>query len=490
MMNRADNTFFLFNPFYAFIFLAVLALSVALLATPYYTYAVIPAAAIFFIMCIGHYPKFGFYLIVFMIPFGEYGGLTKAYKYLTISKFVGVLLVVLIAVQMVLSRWGRFSIKSKLWLPLALLMSVSLVSTLLSDYPATSADNLRRLFMAYVFVFLALVFVTEEGFKKTYPAVLTASMVISAVLAVAGYVFNISLFAVNIDTGSIKRATGGTVDPNIFSALLIFALPFLVHRFLHPKKGTDKALMLASIAATVAAIVLTFSRGGALVLAITLVLLFVEHVRRLRPNHMGFYTLTAMVILLAMLFVMPASYWERQKSVTDTSSRSIGRRISYLFVGWEAVKANPVVGSGPGTFMEHYAQTGYAMSFLQKEDTVRRHAHNTYLEVLTGTGALGLLFYLAACVLSFKNFLSARRKFSRLGDKEMASLSGAYLMAFVSLLIYLLIVSITYHKFFWISLALSQVALNAATAAEERKESEKEPGKEPGKEPNDAAVVN
>ncbi|MEE8574988.1 MAG: O-antigen ligase family protein [Thermodesulfobacteriota bacterium] len=458
-MRKKEYRFFLQDPLYAFMYLLILSFSVVLLATPYAKFAVLPAVLVLVLMFIGHYPAFGYYVILFLIPFGAYRGLTGAYKFLTISKFIGIWLVVLVTFHFILSKAGRIKIGSKLWAPLLMFFGAAVVSTLLSEYPETSYDNMRQLFTAYIFFFLTMVLITDKAVRKTLPAVLIWSIGLSSFLSVFGYLFNVSLFTVNIDTQAIKRATGASVDPNLFSAMVIFGLPFMVHRFLYPKSFLEKIIMLPVIGASITAIILTFSRGGGLVLFIILGIIFFENIHRLRPKHLGFYLLMLVVIICAGLFVIPASYWERQGSVTNTADRSIGRRLSYIIVGWDAFKDNPVLGTGPGTYMENYAKSNFSAGYAMG-GTQRRFAHNSYLEVLIGVGGLGLILFLSAMVIAFRNYLTARKTFRERGEVELASLIGSYMTAFLAFSLYFLILSTLYHKFFWTAIALSQAVLN------------------------------
>ena len=98
--------------------------------------------------------------------------------------------------------------------------------------------------------------------------------------------------------------------------------------------------------------------------------------------------------------------------------------------------------------------------FGSKKDDTQRYAHNTYLEFLIGSGILGFLLFLIILMITIRNFLKSRKNFLLQGRQDMVSLVSSYQLSFVSLIIYLLIFSDMYHKYLFVSLALSQVALN------------------------------
>ena len=128
-------------------------------------------------------------------------------------------------------------------------------------------------------------------------------------------------------------------------------------------------------------------------------------------------------------------------------------------MGWDAFKQNPFLGSGPGTFRDIFSISNYARLFEREGGTNRRFAHNTYLEVLVGTGFMGLLIFFLILWRALRNFHLARRYFQLFNNEEMVSMIRAYQLSFISLLIYLLMFSNTYHKYLLLSFALSQVAL-------------------------------
>ena len=116
-----------------------------------------------------------------------------------------------------------------------------------------------------------------------------------------------------------------------------------------------------------------------------------DELAELRSQHFGFVFLFAGIIFTTVIAVTPPSYWERQVSLTKWQDSSIGRRQAYLIVGWQSFKEHPFLGSGTGTFRDLYSKSNYARVFAKEGSTTRRFAHNTYVEVLVGSGILGFL---------------------------------------------------------------------------------------------------
>ena len=171
------------------------------------------------------------------------------------------------------------------------------------------------------------------------------------------------------------------------------------------------------------------------------------------------------VLLLAIL-IIPGSYYARQRTLTKgvQADLSTSRRAAYVAVGWESFKENPVLGTGPYTFKEVWVNSPAAEIFWQKQ----RYAHNTYLEVLVGTGVVGLFVFCLILWRAFKNFSESNRYFSNSGNAEMASGVRAYRISYIMLLSYFFIHSALDHKMFLLSLALSQVSLALAHQSTEK----------------------
>lgn len=453
------------KPLEGLLFLTVTGLSLWLLAGPYYLFALIPGIGLLLLFLLGLKPEIGYYLILFLVPFSAYRGFVEGAQFLTVSKIVGFWILILLIVVTLLKKQVTVNLKSNLWPWLSLFLVVNVISLLLSEHGLTALDSLRQLMTALSFFAVSLIFLGIKTMRKNLPAILITSISIGAALSIIGYVFNIPLFAMNVESDSVKRAVGVAHNPNHFAAFVIFSLPLLTHLFFTSAGRSVKIIAALLFVMNIAAIVLTYSRGGALVLSIVLILIALSNIRRVRPRLLGLIASVVGISIVVTLLLVPSSYWLRQKSVTDTADTAIGRRVSYLSVGWDAFKQNPVFGSGPGTFREVYAGSRHALHYADTIEQYRRYAHNTYLEVLIGTGLFGLLLFVACIIRGFLNFHTAGRSLHMKGLFDALSLVKAFRLSFVSVLLYFLLLSSVYHKYFWLSLALSQIALRTAEDA-------------------------
>ena len=446
----------------------VLGLMVAfLLTTPYPMLALLPGLALMAFIVLGRFPQVGFFALVFMIPLDAFTELIAVHPALTIPKFLGAgIIIVSLSVILTRKKWPD-TLRSNLWPALLALLIVCSLSMLFSEFMLTVFGNVRKLFVAMLFFGLTLVFVdSEKVFRTILPKVIVFSAALGAALSILGSLFKISWLVMTVepDSAAITRATGASTDPNMFSLMILFSIPLVVNFVFGEKMWKKRLFWGVLFLMEIVTLILTYSRSAALVLCLLLFVLGMRYRRQLKPRYVGLVATGCLIGLIAMAVMVPSSYWERHKQVLSHQDTSVQRRLSYLLVGRDEFLNSPLLGSGLGTFEIAYANSKYA--FADPYDlwgaTARRAAHNTYLEILVGSGLLGLGAFLLIIGLAWRNFRKAVALSRIGGHAELASVILAYQFAFMAILLYLLSLSSFNHKYLWMSLALSQVALTLA----------------------------
>jgi len=423
-----------------------------LLTTPLYWVA--PLVAIGLVVLIGLFlrPSLAFYGVILIIPFGAYRAIGGGVKLDWILAGTALLVVVL---QSLARRHLPQGLRNPLWtwwLGLMLLFVLSLYAT---QWPETVTHNIRNLLVAGLFMALTMIFVDRKAYLNHLPDLLIASITLGSASALLGFVFQIELFA---DGGGFTRGTGLTADPNNLALFVIFVTPLLVDRIMHSRHALRPYYLLA-MAINIGALVSTYSRGGLLAFILCLLMLAWNYRSYFQPRHLG---ITLMLLMLSgVVFVasVPTSYWERQISLAQGKDFAMKRRSSYLEVGMEAFKASPLLGHGAGTFRDIYGESSIGAEFEKEGKTRRRFAHNSYLELLVGTGFVGASVYTGMLLFAWFSFGRARRYWRESGHRRMGELTAGYQASLSITMIYLLIFSEPLHKYLLLLLALSQVAL-------------------------------
>ncbi|MGI9316686.1 MAG: O-antigen ligase family protein [bacterium] len=439
-----------------------------LLFTPYYYFAPVPALVLIATVWIFRNPAIGFYLIVLLIPFAAFRKIGPV----NIPWVIMLVVITVFAINIVKEKRLPSVSRSNLWPLVGLYIIVSILSTLFAEYPDTAKTHLFYLLAGYGFVLVGMLCLTPDSFRTHIPNMVIWGVGLSTTLAFLDYVFGWSLFRELHLSGNNMRSIGGALDPNNFSIMILFTLPFAIHRAFYPGSQGARILLFLLVPLMLLTVTSTFSRSGFLTMIFSVVLLIHHYRRYLRPRILGFFFLLGFCGFVLTIYTIPENFWERQLSLLKWEDKSLNRRYSYLFVGGAAVAQNPLFGSGPGAFKQIYENSETSRKFSRGHKDRARSAHNTYLEVVVGTGILGFLLFMALNIRAVQNFRVAERMFLDRGEVELANLAASQRIGYLTLMLFLLTLSEQYHKFMLLSLVLSQGAIYFALRQTENQRDE------------------
>lgn len=431
----------------------VVAASIGLLATPYPALAMAPPLALLGGLFLFAYPAWGYLAIVAMIPFGVYRG---PLHFVVAAGLVGV-----IAIRHLRERAPAGQMRANLWPWLLAFLCWMLLSALASPFGFLAIENYRMFLLNYAFFALHLYFASERATRHTIPVVLVGCITLGAALAIVGFYLELPWFVE--DNEAFIRGSGGSFSAPALALSILYATPFLVFWLVSAPRGWMRALAALSIPIHLLAMITTYSRGGALVLVLLAVLLFLEHVRAFQARTLVLLAGAAPLVLLMGYLIVPASYWDRQTDLADPQDFSVRRRATYLLVARDAFVERPLLGYGQDTFGELYALSDHARALKRKsQDRLFRRAHNTYVEAAIGGGAVGLACFLGMVGTAIWNLTHARRLAHARGDPQLAGIAAAYRLALLALLVYFLVFSNLDNKYLILSLPLSWRVLQLA----------------------------
>ena len=402
-----------------------------------------------------------FYGFVLLVPFGSYRALGGALNFVRLHWIFSIMLAFFVVMRMLIQRRLPVALRhGRMPILLTVFYVINLLAALGSRVPSTSSKFMLLLAAGFLLVLLGMAVIERKGFARDLPAVLVGSVFASSLLAVVGYLFDLRLFQFRLS----GRAVGGSPEPNNMSLMIIYTLPLAVYFLLTCRRAWVRLALLLLIGVDVAAVVVTFSRGGAVILSLATVLILWEYRRLIAPRNLGLLLGLGGIVLAVLVTLTPEAYVERVRSLRDFDDFALRRRASYVVASRELVAERPLLGSGPDSFAPLYAETDIGQHFWRqhKSQSPKRDAHNTYVEVLVGSGVVGLGAFLLLLGYTLYSFSLARRRFLAVGDMQMALLTVAYRASFVTLLIYLVIYSGVLHKYLLVSLVMSQVALRLA----------------------------
>lgn len=215
----------------------------------------------------------------------------------------------------------------------------------------------------------------------------------------------------------VGRSTGGFVHPNQLGGFLI--LPAALAIGAAVVDGRGRALHLAAVVLCLVGILVSFSRGALLGLAVIPFLFVPWRVA------MGAAPLLALVVALAM----PGLVGERFATLS-AGGQEIGTRVDIWSAAWRMWTENPLTGVGIGGYPQAYA-TARVPARQYLPDTAFEpppHAHNIELDLLSEQGIVGFLAWAALIGGVVRLGLGMRRtgdRFARMfGSAAIAGTAG------------------------------------------------------------------
>lgn len=273
-----------------------------------------------------------------------------------------------------------------------------------------------------------------------------------------------------IVTGSDNvRISGPIGDPNFYAQWLVMLVPLAMDRMY--VESDSRLRVVAAIAAVMAsvAVVFTFSRGGAVALAVVVAGMLIRHPPKLRT-----VAAFAVVGVLAIPF-LPPGYVDRLGALggvgsidTDVDS-SVRGRTAEIGAAWAMFTDRPLTGIGYGTYKANYQD--YTRSLGIDLSAKDREAHNLYLEVAAEMGLPGLVALGILIMAAFASIGDGRRTLRRSGRYEADGTGYALAMALIGYLITSVFLHMAFARLVWLMLGIA-FAFPSMARAEQRRAAE------------------
>src|SRR5439155_16791959 len=165
---------------------------------------------------------------------------------------------------------------------------------------------------------------------------------ISTIVAVAMYYL-----------GMTPTASGLLVNRNLLATYINIAIvcAYLLHQGM--RAGFGRMFLITTLPVLFLGIGLTFSRGGLISLAVTLLLVWYRVARK-----GGILLLAGSIGMICLLtYVLPSTFWRRAESIVPAISRqqdTFGSRVKLWRAALRMVEDRPMFGVGPGNFVKAY----------------------------------------------------------------------------------------------------------------------------------------
>jgi O-antigen ligase len=254
------------------------------------------------------------------------------------------------------------------------------------------------------------------------------------------------------------RPAGPVGDPNRYAQILLVLVPLGLFR-LKSERGWLRWLAAGLTALIVVGVLLTFSRGAGIALA--LIFPTAGVLMKLKFKQMALVG----VLLLTMVSVAAPDFVARMATLggsatlissqgeetSDTADHSTRSRLTKNLAALHMFFDHPLLGVGPGNFGAYSNQ--YAEPVGVSVDIVGSKAHNLVLGLVAETGMLGLLTFCGAVGATLLSVWRVRRQ--ALAGSEMLGLANGLLLALAAYGFSGIFLHLSYQRYFWFLMALA-----------------------------------
>jgi O-antigen ligase len=266
------------------------------------------------------------------------------------------------------------------------------------------------------------------------------------------------------DPSEGSRLASSITNPNELASILVASL-VLSFGLVAALKDQPLARLAALGAGLLAlsGIFLTGSRGGLVSLTVALAAFLI----------VGARWRGRLVIVIATVVIAGIGFFNfvaspEIRSHVSTVGSGTGR-LDLWTVGWRIVEQHPIEGVGAGNFPVASVHYLLQPGALERSDYIvgtPKVVHNTYLQLWSELGIVGLLLFLCIAVFCLAAALRAAASFARQGDPRMEIIARATFVALAGLLAASFFGSRLTNKEAWLLLGLSAALLAIARSRE------------------------
>ncbi|GGI08624.1 O-antigen ligase family protein [Egicoccus halophilus] len=264
------------------------------------------------------------------------------------------------------------------------------------------------------------------------------------------------------------RAAGPIGETNFFALVLMLALPYALAFVFAPRARHERVLALLAAPFILGGILLTYSRGALVVIAVVAGLFAVtgliprSTLLALGLGGVAVLAIPDMAVRLVRLATAPLLWTGGADQVGDAA---LVGRFSEMVAAAHAWQDHPFLGLGPGLFPANYPRYAAALGYDVHDGP--REAHNLYLQFAAELGTGGMLLLVVLLVVLARAMLRARRQAASPAARAfaVAGLGVIAMLAANGMFLHL-----AFERYLWL-----HVAIVAAWAAEQRRTTDTAP---------------
>lgn len=263
-------------------------------------------------------------------------------------------------------------------------------------------------------------------------------------------------------SGSVTRIIGYeaplTGNPNDLALMLNLILPLTLALFLSRAKGTPRSVLLGIIGLLVFGVIATFSRAG----FVTLAAIFTMYLWRLRNRPERKWAVSALVIALLCLPLLPSGYLGRLATITNVEADETGSaeaRWDDMVAAVRFIGRTPIVGAGLGMA---------TLGLNEERGALWQIVHNVYLQYAVDLGIPGLVLFLLLLFGCIKSATFVQRRSAGVSTlRELFFLAEGIEVSLIAFAVAAFFYPVAYHFYSYYIGGLA-LAIKAIYELEER----------------------
>ena len=337
------------------------------------------------------------------------------------------------------------------------LVAVVLISIPFSRWPGGSVAFLMDQYSKTLVVFFLIAnLLTSLKLTERFLWLLVLCSGFNAVMGV--YHYKTGMFFDNTTNRVMGSYSSLTGNPNDLALSLNLAIPFMWYFVASSREKLKRRIGIFAIVVAIAAIIVTFSRGGFVTLMGLALWMFYLRSRQQGLVVMGMNLIAILAGILLLMAIAPSGYGDRVFSIFDSSKDETGSG---------TVRWNLMVGSATA-MIQHPFGIGFHMNNLSLQEAGLGWAgvHNVYLEIGSELGFLGLILF----VLLQVKLIGAMRgiRNSLHSEEHLVKLSTAIEASMIAFAVAAMFHPVAYHFYFYILAGLAIATKRLAQKVQQR----------------------
>lgn len=238
----------------------------------------------------------------------------------------------------------------------------------------------------------------EERRCRTLGTVIAFSGTLVALYGILQAALGLESTATWVDLGNFDNLTlrvYSTLDnPNVLSEYLLLATPMAAAWTVSAKNINARILGVCCVGSMLGCLILTWSRGGWLGIAVATMIFLVVLDRR--------FIVLGILGILALLPMLPHDILLRLGSIGSMSDSSTAYRVYIWMATMDMLRDYWMFGIGTGVAAFHCVYPGYSFNAVSAP-----HAHSLYLQMFCECGILGLVAILGVFISAVRTLCGA-----------------------------------------------------------------------------------